>query len=64
MTGRLERSSIDFYLLWERVSAFVTEMGIDGDKKHIATKGYIQLPILVVLFTKARPPAYGKTLIV
>ena len=37
ITGKLERSSIDFYVVCERVLAFVTEMVIDCDKKHIAT---------------------------
>ena len=37
MTGKVERSSIDFYVVCESVLAFVTEMVIDSDKKHIAT---------------------------
>ena len=37
VSGKLETSSIDFYVVCERVLAFVSEMLIDSDKKHIAT---------------------------
>ena len=37
MTGKIESSSIDFYVVCESVLAFVLEMVIDSDKKHIAT---------------------------
>ena len=37
VTGKVESSSIDFYVVCERVLAYVTEMTIDSDKKHIAT---------------------------
>ena len=37
VTGKIERSSIDFYVDCECVLAFVTEMIIDSDKKYIAT---------------------------
>ena len=37
VSGKLETSSIDFYVVYERVLAFVSEMLIDNDKKHIAT---------------------------
>ena len=37
VTGKLESSSIDFYVVCERVLAHVSEIIIDSDKKHIAT---------------------------
>ena len=37
VTGKIESSTIDFYVVCERVLAFVSEMLIDSDKKHIAT---------------------------
>ena len=37
VTGRQERSAIDFYVVCERVLAFVKEMVIDNDRKYIAT---------------------------
>ena len=37
MTGKVESSFIDFYVVCERVFAHVSEMIIDSDKKHIAT---------------------------
>ena len=37
MTGKLESSSIDFYVVCERLLPFVTEMLIDSDRKYIAT---------------------------
>ena len=37
VTGKVESSTIDFYVVCERVLAFVSEMIIDSDKKHIAT---------------------------
>ena len=36
-TGKLESSSIDFYVVCERVLPFVTDMLIDSDRKYIAT---------------------------
>ena len=37
VTGKLESSSIDFYVVCDRVLPFVTEMLIDSDRKYIAT---------------------------
>ena len=37
VTGKIESSTINFYVVCESVLAFVSKMIIDSDKKYIAT---------------------------